>query len=142
MLGDTGLRRRRQRGEGRKVHYLDVTAFVDVVFFLLFFFLLTFNLTKPEGFSLAIPSAKASKVKERGIRVMIPIDGNYSIDGQRFTPPALEAFLRRQVGRNKDIIVHLVADKKTPSQRLVTALDIATRSGVKNALLRTEQPAE
>lgn len=141
MLG-TGLRGRGRHREGRVIQYLDVTALVDVVFFLLFFFILTFNITKPEGFDLSIPSAKAQKVKERGIRVLIPVSGNYVINNQRFTEPALRSFLARHAQRNKDVIVHLVADKKASSQRLVTALDITTEAGIKNALLRTEQGTE
>ena len=132
-----GLRRRARKS--REIQYLDVTALVDVVFFLLFFFLLTFNLNRPEGFTLAMPKAKAAgKVKDTGIRVLIPVRGEYRVKDDRFDDEGLKAFLAEKVQQNPSVVVHLVADHKAASQRLVTALELTTAARVKNALLRTE----
>lgn len=122
---------------------INLAPFIDVVFLLLIFFMVSTTFLKEGNLELALPEASPSPVQTRqeAVELVIDADGNYSLEGRplanRQPQTVRRAFeqVASESGQVRPLIVR--ADAKTPHQAVVTALDAAGQAGIKQIGIAT-----
>lgn len=113
-----------------------LTPLIDVVFILLFFFMLASSFMDWRGFDLGLPPAEAKPDPEsRPIVVRVLADGRYRLGGIDVEPGALAARVRRARSGAGERPVVVRAAAKAPVQATIGALDRLHAGGIKAAAL-------
>ncbi len=110
---------------------IELIPMIDVMFFLLIFFMiLTLRMIPDQGLGLALPAASRAKVLPRPqVLVAITADGAIHVHGQVVTLAALKALLaRRAHGRRPAVTI--AASRKVPFQDFVSVMNAARAAGV------------
>jgi biopolymer transport protein ExbD len=111
---------------------MDVTPLVDVVFLLLIFFMVTTTFSLDKGIQLDLPSAETARKsppdkKEAVIKVVVDAEGLYYIQGSKVPATQLTAELLKVSQDQKDIIIHVQADKNSSHGSVVRLMDTARK---------------
>ena len=115
---------------------IDLTPFIDVVFMLLLFFVVSTTLFKETTqLGVQLPKANAPKLSKAANRMEIGIDaqGIYHVDGKSIgsgNVRHLKAMMAAKLEKNKSSPVILVGDKAAPHQAVVGALEVAGELGI------------
>lgn len=124
---------------------LNLTPLIDVVFLLLIFFMVSTTFEKESEISIELPEASgappASKQK-LVIEVSIDNQGHYFVNQQRVKDEKIETLMSaiKQVrGDEKKPKLIISADKMTPHQSVVRAMDAARQLGLVNLTFATKQ---
>ncbi len=134
---------RTQRGEPE----VNLTPLIDVVFLLLIFFMVSTTFERETEISVELPEAAGEKLQTEQTVVEITIDaeGNYYVNRQELINTQLDTLkraLRKAVGSAEEPQVILSADRKTPHESVISAMDAARQAGLYNMTFATRQPAE
>lgn len=124
---------------------IDITPFVDVVFLLVIFFMVSTTFTRESRLTLQLPTADVapSEASEQSIEISVDREGNYAINGialvnrQRDT---LVRGLRELAAGNTDTPLTISADGKASHQAVITAMDAAGKAGFGHLNITTQQP--
>jgi biopolymer transport protein ExbD len=124
---------------------IDITPFVDVVFLLVIFFMVSTTFTKESRLTLQLPTADVapSETPEQSIEISVDREGGYAINGialvnrQRDT---LVRGLRELAAGNTDTPLTISADGKASHQAVVTAMEAAGNAGFAHLNITTQQP--
>jgi biopolymer transport protein ExbD len=122
---------------------VDFTPMIDMVFNLLIFFMVTTEFAKEER-ELDVTLASASEARpltatEETVFINISRDGQYIVDNRRMAVDDLEAFLRTKHTNNPaSLAVKIRPDLAGTMQPYVSALNVCTKVGIKNASLATK----
>lgn len=124
---------------------IDITPFVDVVFLLVIFFMVSTTFTRESRLKLQLPTADVvpSEAPEQSIEISVDRDGGYAINGialvnrQRDT---LVRGLRELAAGNTDTPLTISADGKASHQAVVTAMEAAGNAGFAHLNITTQQP--
>lgn len=124
---------------------IDITPFVDVVFLLVIFFMVSTTFTKESRLTLQLPTADVapSEAPEQSIEISVDREGGYAINGialvnrQRDT---LVRGLRELAAGNTDTPLTISADGKASHQAVVTAMEAAGNAGFAHLNITTQQP--
>lgn len=115
---------------------LNLTSFIDVVFVLLLFFVVTTTFTHETQLHVELPEAASGTPPEdaaiKPLEISITADGAYSINGQLLLKSDLATLmnvLQKESGGDNTIPLTLSADGKTPHQAVITAMDAAGKLG-------------
>jgi biopolymer transport protein ExbD len=125
------FREQRQEDTG-----IDLTPFIDVVFMLLLFFVVSTTLFKgATQLGVQLPQANSQQLSKDQNMVEIGVDarGFYFINGQALgskEAKKLKAALGAKVGEDKSVPMVLVGDKEAPHQAVVSALEVAQELGI------------
>ncbi len=131
------MRRRRSRDEEESE--VNLTPMLDVVFFMLIFFIVTASFVKEAGIDISRPPAATAERKERGnILVAITENDQIWIDRRQVDPRALRANIERLHAENPQGSVVIQADKQSKNGLLVQVMDAARLAGVTNVSLAAE----
>ena len=125
---------------------LNLTPLIDVVFLLLIFFMVSTTFERESEISIQLPEAVEGEISQQSNPIVITIDaqGNYFIN-QREVINRKAVTLRNAI---RDAVVedapHFIvnADRKTPHQAVVTAMDSVAQLGYSQltfATLKSEQ---
>lgn len=123
---------------------IDLTPFIDVVFMLLLFFVVSATLFKgATQFEVQLPSANATKLTKEQDAVSIGIDaqGFYSLNGvalETADPKRLKVALAAKLG-DSQLPLLLMGDKTAPHQAVVSALEVAGELGVTQVQIVAKQ---
>ena len=123
---------------------LNLTPLIDVVFLLLIFFMVSTTFEKQAKLKVQLPDASA-QVKapdEKSITIGIDAKGHYYINDRQVVNTSLETLkvaITKITNGEKDIVVTLKADAKTPHQSVVTAMDAASQLGLVKLSIATLQ---
>jgi len=118
-----------------------MSSLTDIIFLLLIFFMLTSSLVVPNSLNLKLPgkTQKPPAVPERPLSVKIDRNGNFSIEGNSVTVPAmtrdLAKFAREKSANRRNITI--MPDPKTPHEKVAVVMDIAMKYQI-NAILATK----
>lgn len=133
------------RRQSRELEPMNLISLIDVMFFLLIFFMLSSTFTKETQLGVELPEANGSpstEVKEQ-IEIVIGEQGSFSINGQSLVNNEVEtlraALLKTSEGKT-DRPLLLTADAKTPHQFVVTAMDVAGQLGFTRLSITSRQP--
>ncbi len=108
-----------------RIHIDSSLPIVNIVFLLLFFFMLVGQTTRPEpGIELARTADLPLEQLPRPI-LMIATDGAWLLDGEPVSPELLPAALPGGSGQ----VLHLMIDRDAPARLLVEALNDPVLTG-------------
>jgi len=134
---------RRSRGEEPEVN---LTPLIDVVFILLIFFMVSTTFQKESQIKIELPEASGEPVEDRKelLEIVIDAEGRYFIDQQQVVNTELDTLKRaiqKYLGKQTDLPVVIRADRSTPYESVVRAMDATAQLGLVKMSLATSQPA-
>ncbi len=124
---------------------LNLTPLIDVVFILLIFFMVSTTFQKESEIKIELPEASADAVEEKKdvLELVIDAEGRYFIDQQQVVNTELET-LKKAIGKflgdRTGIPVVIRADRQTPYESVVRAMDATSQLGLVQMSLATSQP--
>jgi biopolymer transport protein ExbD len=124
---------------------VNLTPLIDVVFILLIFFMVSTTFQRESEIKIELPEASADPVEERKelLEIVIDADGHYFIDEQQVVNTELETLqsaIRKFLGEQTEIPVVIRADRRTPYESVVRAMDATAQLGLVHMSLATSQP--
>ncbi len=120
---------------------INLTPLIDVVFLLLIFFMVTTTFSKEAQIRLQLPeatSAEKSNPEDRFLTVQITEFGEYAVKGADDDAPrelinsshkTLQRTLKQAARNMTDPVVLIRADRQTPHEAVVKAMDAARHQG-------------
>ena len=133
------------RRQSRELEPMNLISLIDVMFFLLIFFMLSSTFTKETHLGVELPEATGtpSLDEKQKVEIVIGEQGSFSINGQSLVNNEVEtlksAILKVSEGKT-DLPLLLTADAKTPHQYVVTAMDVAGQLGFVRISITSRQP--
>ncbi|MGD8547177.1 MAG: biopolymer transporter ExbD [Thiohalophilus sp.] len=126
---------------------LNITPLIDVVFLLLIFFMVSTTFEKESEVSIDLPEASGQQVTEDRFTIEITIDseGNYFVNQRRIKDrelSTLKSALRLTRGEHEDPKLIISADKMTPHQAVIRAMDAARQVGMVKLTFATRKSDE
>jgi biopolymer transport protein ExbD len=119
----------------RKKSRIEIIPMIDVMMFLLVFFvLLSINVIPALGLKVKLPAS--SQVQEAHppvkVQVGIPAQGSYLLDGETISDLALltTQLRQRKEASSNGIAVVIHGDENAPLQRLVEVMDVLKSNGI------------
>jgi biopolymer transport protein ExbD len=124
---------------------VNLTPLIDVVFILLIFFMVSTTFQRESEIKIELPEASAEPLEERKelLEIVIDADGHYFIDEQQVVNTELETLqtaIRKFLGEQTEIPVVIRADRRTPYESVVRAMDATAQLGLVQMSLATSQP--
>jgi biopolymer transport protein ExbD len=124
---------------------INLIPLIDVLLMALIFLIVTTSFSTESQLRIRLPEASAA-VKEQGpsLRVTIDAKGQYYLGDEQLlndTPEVLLNAMKRAAGGNKDPLVIVNADARTPHEAVVRVMDAAQRLGFTHLTFATQQPA-
>lgn len=133
---------------------INLTPLIDVVFLLLIFFMVSTTFSKESELRIQLPESSDEPVEERVnpvLQVEISKDGAYAVKGPDDETARQLLGSDRQVlyralaaagGNRTDLVTVIRADRQTPHEAVVRAMDIARRLGHTDITFATQQVME
>lgn len=122
-------------GDEEEDYYLNLTPFIDVLFFLVVFFLAATSFAREEDvhMSLELPKSEAGKKAEPGRPLVIDVarDGVLRVDGRTVTVEALRQRLTAAAARSKDQEVVIRGDSQVHFGLVAQAFDACLQASLK-----------
>jgi biopolymer transport protein ExbD len=109
---------------------------IDILLMLLIFFMLATTFKHTADISINLPEASQQKLPEteaKTLDITIDEEGNFYVDREQVVNREVDTVkrvLEKASGGNKEMIVVISADAKTPTQAVVTAMDAARQTGL------------
>ena len=114
---------------------------INLVFLLLVFFMLAGAFRAPEPFDVDAPAAHGGPpAVGRDAVVLIARDGRLAFGGVETDARGLGEAVSARVARQPDPAVHLKADGRTPTPRVIEVMELLRDAGVKRLQLLTVEP--
>lgn len=124
---------------------LNFIPLIDVLLMTLIFLVVTTSFSREAQLRIKLPEASAETSVDAGaLRVAIDAKGQYYVNGSQLlntNTAVLRRAMQNAAGNNKDPVVVLYADAKTPHEAVVRAMDVARRLGFTHLTFAT-QPSE
>jgi biopolymer transport protein ExbD len=106
----------------------------DILFFLLFFFLIAFTLANPNVIKLTLPKADTNTSAKQTVVVSIDADKNFSVGTKPVAFNDLENEIKPFLGNQTDPAIVINADKSVPIEEVVKVMNVAKNLKVKVVL--------
>jgi biopolymer transport protein ExbD len=114
----------------RKHTHIDVAPLVDVVFNLLLFFVITYNVTQDPAIKIRLPeSLTAESQAEEPIVITATREGNLYIGDQPAAIEEITPLVRERIAGVRDPSVKIKADHEAPVGLLIKVVDGVKLSG-------------
>ena len=124
--------RRRLKGHQE----LHAGALNDILFILLFFFLIVSTLANPNVIKLSQPKAKSDTKAKQTVIVNIKPTGEYIINGKQISIEDMKAFMEPYVQKDStQATIAINADKTVPLENVVAVMRVARDLGARSTLL-------
>jgi len=124
--------RRRLKGHQE----LHAGALNDILFILLFFFLIVSTLANPNVIKLSQPKAKSDTKAKQTVIVNIKPTGEYIINGKQVKIEEMTAFIQPYIQKDStQATVAINADKTVPLENVVAVMRVARDLGARSTLL-------
>jgi biopolymer transport protein ExbD len=128
-----GLKRR-----VRRPAEINLINMIDMLFFLIVFFVLTSSFTSEIGVDINKPKAQSAKTLPRQpLLIGITKEGNIHVNESPVSPKALGGVLRHYMALDPDRSVVIVADRDALISRAVDVLDECNLANVKKVSIST-----
>ena len=124
----------------RKETTLNLTAMIDVIMVLLLFFITSTTFSKL-GVKINQPvSSQTKAVEQKNVsEVGIAKDGSLYFENKPLSTDDLKDILPVLLKSNPDMVMILNPDKDTPTQFLITVLDICKEAGVQKISIASKK---
>ena len=126
---------------------LNITPLIDIVFLLLIFFMVSTTFQKESELKIQLPAADQEARTEPAdpLEIVISADGQYAIGGRTLSDNGLGTLIEAlgaAAGNNRDRPLIVRADKRTPHQAVVRAMDAAAQLGLDRLSIATARDAD
>lgn len=126
---------------------INLIPLIDVLLMTLIFLIVTTSFSREAQLQVKLPEAAAADTNPAptALRVIIDARGQYYINNQQLlnaTTEVLRNAMTREAGADKDRLIIIQADAKTPHEAVVRVMDVARRLGMTRLTFATQQPAE
>jgi biopolymer transport protein ExbD len=126
---------------------VNLTPLIDVVFILLIFFMVSTTFQRESEIKIELPEASGEPVEERKelLEIVIDANGRYFIDEEQVVNTELATLkkaIQKFLGEQRDLPVVIRADRTTPYEAVIRAMDATAQLGLLNMSLATSQPEE
>ncbi|HET6349018.1 MAG TPA: biopolymer transporter ExbD [Candidatus Krumholzibacteria bacterium] len=129
---------RRTRRKTRSV-FVNVTSFIDVLFVLLLFFMVSTTFVNQPAMSLDLPKAVHSEgTRQPPIIVYVDKDGVVHLNDEQVDDALLEQALINRLATTEEKAVVLKADSRVSHGTVVHVLDIIKGAGVTKLTIATQ----
>ena len=113
---------------------VNITPLIDVVFLLLIFFMVSTTFDRQSELNIELPEATGEITESEKVEIEIFIGptGKFTINDQEIINTQIETLLRslrEAAGNDSDPRIIISADKNTPHQAVMTAMDAASQLG-------------
>jgi biopolymer transport protein ExbD len=123
------MRRRRMWSAHRPVE-LNVIPLIDVVFFLLVFYVISTSFTPESAVTIERPqSTQASTSESPSLQVAVTVDDEVIIAGQSLATAQIATAVNAELARLGTSRVVVVADRRVPTGILLTVMDACSAGG-------------
>lgn len=118
---------------GQELH---AGALNDILFILLFFFLIVSTLANPNVIKLSTPKAKSDTKAKQSVIVNIKVSGEYIINGKSITLQDMKTFIQPYLLKDSaQATIAINADKTVPLENVVAVMRVARDLGARTTLL-------
>ncbi len=122
------------------VEELNISPLIDMVFILLIFFAVSTTFVKDMQLELERPNAQSSSAAStKSVRVYIDRAGSVYIEEQQVNAWMVQSVVRDALAISSSQTVLIVADRLTPTERLIDVVDQAKLAGASEVGVATEQ---
>lgn len=129
---------RKSKRNSRSV-FVNVTSFIDVLFVLLLFFMVSTTFVNQPAMSLDLPKAVHSQgTRQPGIIVYVDQHGIIHLNDEPVDDALLDSALRARLATSEDKAVVLKADSRVSHGTVVHVLDIIKGAGVVKLTIATQ----
>jgi biopolymer transport protein ExbD len=129
---------RRSKRSSRSV-FVNVTSFIDVLFVLLLFFMVSTTFVNQPAMNLDLPKAVHSQgTRQPGIIVYVDQNGSVHVNDEQVDDALLEQVLISRLATSEDKSVVLKADSRVSHGTVVHILDIIKGAGVLKLTIATQ----
>ncbi len=120
---------------------INILPLVDVIFFLLVFFMLfTSFRAAPEGLDMELPAAETvTEQTEESVIINVDEDGQYSLDGDILTLDEIRMEMEDLTAERDNVTVIISADRNTRYDYVVQVMDSLRQEGIYNLALAAER---
>ena len=133
----------RNRRKNKAQAEIRMAPLIDMVFILLIFFLVTTSFVAETGITVERPQARSSEVLDKeSLMVGIGPTGQVYVEGRRVSMFSVRSLVRNKVNVRPGLGVVLVADKVTPADYVVRAMDEIQLGGVERVALAARQESQ
>ncbi len=113
-----------------------IVSLIDVVFFLLVFFMLVGRMDATSPFNVAPPvSLIGEDMPSGGTTIAVGADGQLALDGTEITETALLEAVARQLADDPDLFLRVNADGNARLQKLLPLVSKLEGVGAQNVVL-------
>ncbi len=125
------LRRPHQR-----THAETVVPLIDVVFFLLIFFMMVGRMDATAPFSVTPPyGTTGSPMPSGGITVSVDATGSLAVDGFDTPDAGFDARITARLSENPDLLIRVNADRMTPLRIVLPVVSRLESLGARDVVL-------
>ncbi len=132
---------------------INLTPLIDVVFLLLIFFMVSTTFSKESQLKIQLPqsSDQPSQAQDNLVEIQISAKGVYAVKGPdddaakeliNTTRETLMRALKQATQGRKELVTVIRADRRTPHESVIMAMDITRRLGYTNITFATQQSLE
>ena len=126
---------------------LNITPLIDVVFLLLIFFMVSTTFDKQAELNIELPEASGKVTPSEQFKIEIGIDGEgrYFINKRSIKDDSLVTLKRAlelTMADHKEPKLIISADRKTPHEAVIRAMDAARQVGLTHLTFATRQSSE
>jgi biopolymer transport protein ExbD len=128
--------RRRHYSGSESMARINVVPLVDVMVFLLIFFVSTASFLKEAGIEVSRPTAQSAVKKEKGnIIIAVSKEGEVWMDKRRLDVRMVRPTVERMHAENPEGAVIIIADRETLTGTTVQVMDQVRLAGITNVSL-------
>lgn len=124
---------------------LNLVPLIDVMLMTLIFLVVTTSFSKEAQLRIRLPEASVEvKTDPGGLRIVVDAKGRYFIDDKQLlnaSPEVLRNAMSRAAAGDKNPVVIIHADAKTPHEAVIRVMDAARRLGFTQLTFATQQPS-
>ena len=130
------------RNKAREDLDLNLTPLIDVVFLLLIFFMVSTTFDRQSEIAIALPESSSEPVAEKQNELVITIDakGGYFVNQEEVVSSRIDIlrsaiFTAAKGGESPQVVIQ--ADRKTPHQAVIGAMDALRQLGFNHLTFAT-----
>jgi len=134
------------RRQPRQAVEINLIPFLDVLIFLLVYFMVSTTFTRESHLSVDLPEAKGQQkeIVKGGIEILVDESGSYRVNGEALVDNrmrTLQAAIYKISAGDTTMPMTITADAQAAHQNVVQAMDAAGQMGFVHLSITTRQPA-
>jgi len=132
------------RSRFREEPEINLIPLIDVLLMTLIFLLVTTSFSREARLRLQLPEAVSESTLESAtLRITIDAGGQYFINNKQLVNASSEVLrqaMQQAAGSQKDPVIVIQADRKTPHEAVIRVMDSARRLGFTHLTFATKAP--